>query len=299
MYRKLALVPIVLCVCPLLRAEPPADTERADEASIRQAIASYVDAFNRGDAAAVAAHWAEDGEWISPDGNRFRGRQAIEKELTAYFDQRAQQQKLHVVDVTIRFLAPIVAIEEGTAVVERADQPEETTRYMAVHVKEDGRWKLESVRETIEPAPSPAYRHLEPLAWLIGTWGDNAGETRILLKCHWAKNHSFLVRSFKVEMPEAEPLEGTQVIGWDPVEKTVRSWLFDSVGSFAEATWKHKDDRWVIRSLQTLSTGEKASSINILTPIDENSFRWQSTGREVGGRVLPDLGPVTVVRQGP
>jgi len=53
----------------------------------------------------------------------------------------------------------------------------------------------------------------------------------------------------------------------------------------------------VIRSLQTLTHGEKASSINIMTRVDNDSYTWRSTGREVGGRLLPDRGPITVVRQ--
>ncbi|MFV2069730.1 MAG: SgcJ/EcaC family oxidoreductase [Pirellulales bacterium] len=295
MLRTLAIYGIVLAACPLVRAEPP-ETADTDEAAIRKAIVSYVDTFNRGDAAGIAAHWAEDGEWISPAGERFRGRQAIEKELEAYFSE-AKGRQLEVEDVSIRFLAPIVAIEEGTALVTGPDLPEEATHYVAVHVKESGQWKLESVRETIDRTESPGYRHLKGLAWLVGTWVDEDAESTIRIVCKWTKNRNFFTRTFRVEMPDSEPLEGTQVIGWDPADKAIRSWLFDSAGGFAEGKWKQKGERWIVRSLQTLNSGEKASSINIITPSDSDSFTWQSTGREIDGRLLPDVGPVTVVRE--
>ena len=57
----------------------------SDEAAIRAAVESYVAAYNRGDAKAVAAHWSDSGEWISPSGQRFQGRQAIEKEMQTLF----------------------------------------------------------------------------------------------------------------------------------------------------------------------------------------------------------------------
>ncbi|MBI5568997.1 MAG: hypothetical protein HY914_03545 [Desulfomonile tiedjei] len=47
----------------------------------------------------------------------------------------------------------------------------------------------------------------------------------------------------------------------------------------------------------TLGTGQKASSINIYTYVDANSFTWQSVSREVDGDLLPDIDEVTVVRK--
>ena len=66
---------------------PPSESplRSADENAIRAAVESYVDAYNRGDARAVAAQWSETGEWISPSGQRFQGRPAIEKELKNLF----------------------------------------------------------------------------------------------------------------------------------------------------------------------------------------------------------------------
>ncbi len=45
-----------------------------------------------------------------------------------------------------------------------------------------------------------------------------------------------------------------------------------------------------------LATGERASAINIISMIDKDSFRWQSTNREVAGELLPSIPEVTVIR---
>ena len=69
----------LLRICSAAEAEKPA--AGTEESAIRATIDSYVAAYNRGDAKAVAAHWSESGEWISPAGQRFQGKQAIEKEM--------------------------------------------------------------------------------------------------------------------------------------------------------------------------------------------------------------------------
>jgi hypothetical protein len=48
-------------------------------------VTSYIEAYNRGDAKAVAAHWSDTGQWTSPSGERFNGREAIEKQLHKLF----------------------------------------------------------------------------------------------------------------------------------------------------------------------------------------------------------------------
>ena len=91
-------------------------------------------------------------------------------------------------------------------------------------------------------------------------------------------------------------MSGMQIIGWDPAEKQIRSWVFDSEGGFSEATWTHKGDQWFIQNNGTLTDGRKATSLNILTYVDDNSFKWESVNREVDGELLPNVEEVTVVR---
>lgn len=293
----LAVIALVLA-CRLAVARD-ANRDAAEEAAIRKSVQSYLAAFNRGDARAVAHHWSEQGAYVSPSGQRLQGREAIQQEFEAYFAESTGQQ-IELGRPTIRFLAPNVAVEEGTARVSRRGEPPAETSYLAIHLKQKGGWKLDSVRETVVPATAPShYQHLEELEWLIGTWVDRDENSAIKTVCEWTKNKNFMTRSFSVSIKDRIEIEGTQVIGWDPAAKTIRSWMFDSEGGFGEALWSRQGNRWIIKASQTLSGGEKASAVNILTYVDRNTLKWQSIGREIDGELLPNIEEVTVVRTQP
>lgn len=282
--------------CQIARGQQEQDAG-GDELAIRAAVASYVAAFNQGDATAVANHWSDGGTWISPSGERFRGRSAIEAEMKAYFAETQGQQRIEVLNPSIRLLASNVAVEEGVARVTRSGEPPSDTSYIALHVKSEGTWKLDTVRETtLEPAPSD-HEHLQELEWMVGTWVDSDEEGSIETTCDWTKNGHFLTRSFTVRIQDRIEMEGTQVIGWDPDRQQIRSWLFDSEGGFGEGFWTRDGDRWIVKSSQVLKGGEKASSINVMTYVDDNTLIWQSTGRELDGHLLPNVDPVTVTRK--
>src|SRR5512137_407578 len=95
-----------------------ADNPSPDEAAIRAAVDSYVAAYNRGDAKAVADHWSETAEWVSPAGKKIQGRAAIEQALTAMFVE-LKGLKVEVSSPTVRLVTADVAIEEGTVTVVR------------------------------------------------------------------------------------------------------------------------------------------------------------------------------------
>src|SRR5687768_1076341 len=59
----------------------------SEQAAIRAAVKSYVEAYNRGDAKAVADHWSEAGQWVSPSGEKHSGKEAIAKALAALFEE--------------------------------------------------------------------------------------------------------------------------------------------------------------------------------------------------------------------
>jgi len=95
-----------------------------------------------------------------------------------------------------------------------------------------------------------------------------------------------------------DDFQGTLVIGWDPVAKSVRSWMFDSDGGFGEGTWTRDGNRWTVKFNQTLADGREGSATNIYTHLDANSFTWQSIDRKVAGQPLPNVGEVKVIREG-
>ncbi len=145
-------------------------------------------------------------------------------------------------------------------------------------------------------ATEPTTHPLEELGWLVGDWQDQDSEAQVETRYQWTKNGAFLLHSFRVALPEGEPMSGMQIIGWDAARETVRSWTYDSDGGFGEATWSHDGDRWTIKADFTTAEGEKASAINIMKPVSEDAYTWKSVNREVGGQILPDIEETLVVR---
>ncbi|MCR4413143.1 MAG: SgcJ/EcaC family oxidoreductase [Thermoguttaceae bacterium] len=292
-----AMTAVFIIAVSTLAAETNKADETSDEAAIRATVESYTAAYNRGDAKAVAAHWSDSGEWISPSGQRFRGRAAIEKELQALFAEN-KGVRIEVTNPSIRFVSPNVAIEEGTVRVIRPAEPPSDSTYLAVDVKEKGQWKLNTVRETEIPETPPASSPLKELAWLVGDWLDDSPEVDDKATVSWTKNKTFLTYAFRVSVPGTDDdLEGTQVIGWDPASGTIRSWMFDSDGGFGEGTWSKEHDRWVVKFSQVLPDGRKASATNVYTLVDGNTFTWKSIGRKLDGEFLPNIDEVKMIRK--
>lgn len=274
----------------------PADLS-ADEAAIRANCDKYVESYNRRDSRTMAAMWSPEAVYMDPDTNeRIVGREEIAK----FFDNvfaGMEDADLKVTIDSIDFVSPNVAIEKGSAVVSYSNHDPEESTYSAVHVKRDGQWMLDRVTEEEVPPPPPShYEQLKELEWLVGSWVDSDDSATIQSEVEWTKNRNFLRRSFAVVIRDEVDMTGMQLVAWDAANKQIRSWVFDSEGGFAEATWKKNGDQWLIQNNATLADGGKATSLNILTYIDDNSFTWESVNREVDGELLPNVDAVLVVR---
>lgn len=294
--RTLTLCLVILFAACSLALAATEDKSAQDERAIRQTSDSYVDAFNRGDAAALAAHWTEDGTFITPTGEEFAGRKQLEDAFKKFLSE-SKGIKLDVTTLAIYLESPTEAIEEGVATTRQSGEQPESTRYVAWYVKRNGDWKIAKLREVVPLGAPSHYDKLKALEWMIGDWVDKDESGALESRCFWSKNRNYLVRSFSLTVAGQTAFEGTQVIGWDPASKQIRSWVFDSNGGFGQGTWSKRGESWRVNSMIVLNTGEKASSINVLTPLDDNSFTWQSTGREVAGELLPNTPKVTVVRK--
>lgn len=232
--------------------------KRSDEATIRAAVESYVAAYNRGDAKAVAEHWGENAEWVSPSGDRFQGRQAIQQEMESMFAEN-KGLKIEVKDPRVRLVSPDVAIEEGTVRVVNPGEAASDSTYIAVHAKKNGLWKLESVRETSLPEPDP-HEQLKQLEWLIGEWVDESPSQTVEHRCHWSKDGHYLLGEFVVQWTGHPEMKGDLRIGWDPLTKQIKSWVFDSEGGYAEGYWSKAGEGWIVKMTGVRPDGSTASS---------------------------------------
>lgn len=153
--------------------------------------------------------------------------------------------------------------------------------------------------ESAETPTAQQATPLDQLAWMVGRWVDAEKDSTVSSRCTWTQNHKFLTQSFRITIDGKQSLEGVQKIGWDPAEKRIRSWIFDSEGGFGEGRWIKDGDRWEVKTTFVLADGERASSVSVYTPVDANMYRWQSVDREIGGEMQPNIPEVTVVRQKP
>jgi hypothetical protein len=255
-----------------------------------------MDAYNRGDAAAASLHWSRDGSYQSLTGEFEKGPDKIRPALEKLFsEQKGIQVKVALFSVELE--SSDRAISKGFAVFQRQGEENEEVLFTATHVKEDGQWKLLKVDEEESSVPLDTIAKLGELEWLIGDWVDQDDNASVETTFRWTKDFAFITGTFRVIVEDRVDLEGTQVIGWDPVAKKIRSWIFDTEAGFGEGEWSRGDNRWTVKVKSTLGTGQKASSMNIYTSVDPNAFTWQSVSREVDGELLPDIDEVTVVRK--
>jgi uncharacterized protein (TIGR02246 family) len=267
-----------------------------DEIAIRKAIESYVEAYNRGDASAAASHWSRNGSYQTITGDHAKGPDKIRPALEKFFaENKGIQVEAALFDVRIQSGSRVIA--KGFAVFHRPGEENEEDLVTATLVKENGKWKILKVEEEESAVPLATIAKLGELEWLIGDWVDQDENATVETTFRWSKDYAFINGTFRVTVGDRVDLEGTQVIGWDPVAKKIRSWIFDNEAGFGEGEWSREANRWTVNVKSVLGTGQKASSMNIYTYVDPNSFTWQSVSRAVDGELLPDIDEVTVVRK--
>jgi hypothetical protein len=172
---------------------------------------------------------------------------------------------------------------------------------MAFHVKEGDQWKMAAVTETTW-TPESAYEALKDLYWLVGKWSvKQPVESGIHFNANWVANRNFI----KCEFEEAtapgsgvDPVKTTQLIGWDPIQKQIVSWHFDSSGGFGYGRWHREGKVWVIDANGVEQDGTTAKANYLLNPVDSNMFTWQSVARHKGVATLPDMPSITIGRDG-
>lgn len=271
-------------------------TACADEAAARKMIDDYAAAFNKHDLEGVAGFWTEQGVHVDHEsGVRTEGRAAIVADIAAAFKESPDSRLVGRIR-HMRFIKPDVASVDGEATVSSPGAEPSIVAFSAVLVDHDGKWMIDSIEETPIPIPATSYDALRELEWLVGHWVDDSAEARVDTVFRWTADRAFLLRSYSIESPEGDLQQGTQVIGWDPRSEEIRSWSFNSDGSFGDATWSKNGNDWLVKSSQTLPDGQAASGTFVLEKVDDNTMTMQLIGHEVEGEPRPASEPVTVVR---
>ncbi|WP_417381935.1 YybH family protein [Gimesia sp.] len=261
-------------------------TKSGAEAAVKNVAEMFKKSFDSGNAEKVASFWAPEGEYIESSGMRLVGRPAIQKMYTDYFKNN-KDAKIQISVDSVREIGENLAIEEGRTVVTVPQAPPAFSQYTATHVKQDGTWKMVSVKESAS-MPSIPQIHLKDLEWLIGTWTTEDEGVTLKTIYRWLPGKKFIERTFVVKSGKKSQQIGVQIIGIDPLSGDIMSWTFNADGSHAIGIWMPVDGGWAVESRGVMANGMLTSANNIVTKIDNNGCRWQSVNRFVNGVELPD-----------
>ena len=134
-----------------------------DEAAIRDVQARQQEAWNRHDAQAYAALFADGGDVVNVLGWWWRGRREIECQLTAAFGTAFRESRLTIGEVDVRFLTPAIAIAHvrwtlaGARLPPPLPEPREGIQIQVLE-KRRGAWQIVSFQNTssVPELPFPA-----------------------------------------------------------------------------------------------------------------------------------------------
>ncbi len=277
-----------------------ADATSPEIAGLQQAAADFVIAFNKKDAAAIAALFTEAGEMSDLKAEEIISGRA---EIQAHYEDilKAPDAPSVAIEVdSVRLVAPDLAIEDGTIhfTPPGDDEPARSSAYTAVIKKNAaGAWQIASTRSLADA--TDATGQLADLAdSMKGDWTSQKGEVRLDLAIGWHESGNYLAGKMLSTKPDATPLTTTIRVGWDAARKTITAWMFDEEGGFAKADWTPTENGWQIRTEGTTAEGESMSANQRVVFTSDDTFTWSAKDRLINGESQPDT-ELRVVRQAP
>ncbi|MDX2037689.1 MAG: SgcJ/EcaC family oxidoreductase [Isosphaeraceae bacterium] len=289
--------------------DAPADTpvsdepERSPEEKAVLAVAlEFIKAYNSGDAKAIASLFVENGEIVVENETPIRGREAIQATFETVFAEEPGT-SIDLFDTSVRLLTPDLAVEEGVAITTPPDTEEgpgepTSSRYTVHYVKQGGKWFQASVHDFPDREPTIEER-LAQLDWMIGEWVDEGRDGVVETICSWDPSGKFILRDFTAKLDGMESISGTERIGWDPLTKQIKSWMFDSEGGHGEALWTRSGEEWILKAKGVLADGTVASATRVITMVNKDMIKFRSFDRVAGGSTRPSVEEITLVRKPP
>lgn len=132
-------------------------------AGIQTVISSLAESWNRHDMRAFAAVFTEDADFVNVVGMHWHGRHEIEAKHTATHRTIFRNSTLQILDQSVRFLSPSIALAHVWTQVKGAESLRERvapeirrTLFTCLLVKEADRWLITAAHNTdIVPIPFP------------------------------------------------------------------------------------------------------------------------------------------------
>ena len=138
---------------------------------------------------------------------------------------------------------------------------------------------------------------LKELEWLIGTWHAANKEREVTTTYEWDENKTFIRGKYTVKEGAKVIESGTQMIGKDNAESTIRSWVFQSDGGFGDGLWTRDGKKWTVDLYGVTAEGQEMSASVIYIHLDANTYTWQAVEQEVDGESVADTQPIKVTKK--
>jgi uncharacterized protein (TIGR02246 family) len=273
--------------------------ENAERVTDRLAIEKLTNhmilAFDKRDAAAIAAMWTEEGEFIGTDNESIHGRAELQKGYDEFFTTLKGKSTLEIqlnglrfpsVDMAVADVALQLTNDEGKILAS-------TWQDIAL-VREGGQWKLARVREWERDIGVQV--NLNELEWLIGTWQAATPDRKVTITYEWDENQAFIRGKFTVKEGANAIESGTEMIGKDNAEGVLRGWIFQSDGGFGDGVWTREGKKWSVDVHGVAADGRELTATTIYVHVDANTFTWQAVNQAFDGVAIPDTQPVNVTR---
>lgn len=294
-------IKILLALALACAAQARAEELSPDIAGLRQAAADFVTAYNKRDAAAIAALFTEEGEMADITGTKLTsGRAEIQARYEEIFDGTPALMALEV--GSVRIVAANLAIEDGVVhITPAADEefPPRSFSYTAVLMRNaENVWQIASTRDLSDVTTADG--NLAELAnALKGEWTSRTSDgVQLDLAFGWDATGQFVVGETLTTTADSKPQTGSVRLGWNAAKKSIVSWIFDANGGVTEGVWMPTADGWLVRAEGTTAEGETITLNQKLTAEGENTLIWSATNRVVDGELQPDAS-LRIARQAP
>ena len=116
------------------------------------------------------------------------------------------------------------------------------------------------------------------------------------ISLNWTETRNFIIGTFSTTAKNLSVGSIKLWIGWDPIDKRIRSWSFDDTGAFGEGAWSKEGNKWVIKSSMVLQDGKKLTSSMIVGPVDADTLTLEAKDRTVDGKAVPGAKEVKLKR---
>ncbi len=278
------------CICGvnrLLAADPVAD--------VRQAAAAYVDAFKKGDAAALADQWTERAMLVEGDST-LEGREAIVATLLAWRKQHPDGSLAVEVEDIELVAEPLARV---TGVIRFTPKPGAKTiasRFTSLRVREGTTWRL--AESIVVPEHASA---LDELDWMIGTWkttgvpAKDGSKNEVEIVYEKPVGATTIVGRIRYQLAGRPAVSALEVIHADRETGLVRSWIFDSIGARAEGviesdgTTLHKT---MVGTPAEGAAGTVARWVQVIAPTGDGRCTVHSIERSIDDVTVADGEPL-------